>query len=257
VRRTRLSPPSPAGVISAIALFVALGGTGYAASRIVAPPARTAAAKATKKYVKREAKVIADAEIAAKAATLTVGTATNATNSQNAQNSQNAVNAQTAGNANNLGGQPPTAFVSSSKVQRFNVKVGFGQNVTLFTAGVFTFSLKCVQNGTDPAGTPNESYAALEVATSRDGAVFFASANSANGGGGSSTFLNTSTPENSRVWQLESVPAGGSGFAGNFDGGTALGPDGTAVSLSNEGTGLGVNLFGVGCVAEGFAIINS
>jgi hypothetical protein len=231
-----------------IALFVALGGTGYAASAIVSPHARTAAAKATKKFVKVEAKLIADQEIAAKAPTLTVGAATSA---------QNSVTSGTANNANNLGGQPSSAYLPSSKIQRFNLKVGFGSTTTLFTAGVLTFSLKCVQNGTDPNGNAGRSFAAVEIATSQDGAVFDSAEDSLKGTGGSSSFLNQATPETQRLVSITSIPAGGSSFARDFDGSTALGPDGTAVSLSSEGTGLGVNLFGVGCVAEGFAVVNS
>jgi hypothetical protein len=241
-----LSPPSPAGVISIIALFVALGGTGYAASTIVSPSARTAARKVTKSFVKRQARVTADAEIVAKAPTLTVGNATNA------------VTAQTANNANNLGGQPASAFAPSSKIQRFNVKVGFGTTTTLFTAGVLTFSLKCEQNGTDPKGTAQESYAALEVSTSQDGAVLATQGeSSASGNGASSTFLNQGTPESGRLLAINTRPAGGKGYAIDIDGGSVLGPDGSAVSLPVEGVGLGVNLFGVGCTANGFAVIDS
>jgi hypothetical protein len=170
MRRIGISLPSPAGVISVIALFVALGGTGYAASRVISPSAKAAAKRVTKGYVKKTAKRIADAEIASKAAGLTVrlatfataaGTANSATaaaSAANATHANNADSASVAGNASNLGGQPPSAFYSSgnvastASVEKFNASVTGQFPVTL---GPFTVSVDCTASGANRTVTVN------------------------------------------------------------------------------------------------------
>jgi hypothetical protein len=63
--------------------------------------------------------------------------------------------------------------------------------------------------------------------------------------------------ENNRVFQITSVATGNSLYSNDFDGGVAIAPDGSSVSLSNEGTGIGVNLLGTNCFANGYAVIES
>lgn len=70
--------PSHGTVVAYLALFVALGGTGYAASGANSTQATTAAKKVTTSYVKKTAKVIADREISTKARTLSVNHANTA-----------------------------------------------------------------------------------------------------------------------------------------------------------------------------------
>jgi hypothetical protein len=82
----KISRPSPAMVVALIALFVALGGSGYAA---------------LSGKDKKKIRNIADQEIAAKAAGLSVANAANAQNAANAANAQNAANAASATNAAN------------------------------------------------------------------------------------------------------------------------------------------------------------
>jgi hypothetical protein len=92
IGRIRIGRPSPAMMVAIIALFVALGGSGYAA---------------LSGKDKKKVRGIADQEIAAKAGGLAVATAANATNATNA------TNAGTAANANALGGTAATGFAQS------------------------------------------------------------------------------------------------------------------------------------------------
>jgi hypothetical protein len=98
--RIRFSPPSPAGVISVIALFVALGGTGYAASRIVSPRASVAVSK---KYVKKQIKAVK--------ALISADEADQANESvKHASTADSATNATTANTANAVQGHPASDF---------------------------------------------------------------------------------------------------------------------------------------------------
>jgi hypothetical protein len=98
----KISRPSPAMIVALIALFVALGGSGYAA---------------LSGKDKKKVRAIADQQIAAKAGGLSVAnaasaqSAANAANAQNAANATNAQNAANATNANALGGFPSGGFV--------------------------------------------------------------------------------------------------------------------------------------------------
>jgi hypothetical protein len=98
--KRRLRAPSPALVISLIALFVALGGTGYAATHL---PKNSVGAKQLKKSAVTSAKIKAGAVTAAKINTagLTVPSAVHA---------RSADSAADAANATELGGIPPSGY---------------------------------------------------------------------------------------------------------------------------------------------------
>jgi len=118
--RRRFRLPSPALVISLIALFVALGGTSLAASKVLT--AKHKDAKADTKLVRKlapslsvkHAKTANSATTAASAATAASAThatsADSATTAGHATSADNAAVATTAGNANLLGGSPPSAY---------------------------------------------------------------------------------------------------------------------------------------------------
>src|SRR6266516_1136080 len=121
-RRFRL--PSPALVISMVTLSLVLGGTAVAAAT-----AKHKDAKADTKLVKKLAP-----SLSVKHAK-TANSATNATN---------ATNADTAANATNLGGQPPTAYMPNSAVQRgtFILSQGTTGRV-LFSDGPLSVTADC------------------------------------------------------------------------------------------------------------------
>jgi hypothetical protein len=119
--KRHLRAPSPALVISLIALFVALGGTSLAASKVLVTKHKDAKADTTlvKKLAPslsvKHAKTANSAVTAANAThATTADSATSATNSTHATSADSATNATNAVNASTLGGQAPSAFASSS-----------------------------------------------------------------------------------------------------------------------------------------------
>src|SRR6266581_9398226 len=145
-RRFRL--PSPALVISMITLSLVLGGTAVAAST-----AKHGDKKADTKLVKKLAPSLSvkHAKTADSATNATHATsadsatnATHATSADSATNATNATNATTAGNATNLGGQPASAYMPNSAVQRgtFTMSQGTTGKV-LFTDGPLSVTADC------------------------------------------------------------------------------------------------------------------
>jgi hypothetical protein len=122
--------PSPALVISIIALFVALGGSAYAASKIGTKDIKANAITSAKikKNAITSAKIKKDAVTGAKIKESSLGPVPNATNATNAVNATNAAN-----------------------WNRFTVlgltKASPGQTVVLHSVGPFTIFGKCVNAG--------------------------------------------------------------------------------------------------------------
>jgi hypothetical protein len=113
--------PSPATVISVVALFVALGGTGYAATNAVAPHGHAAKAKKTTSVSaaanaaarKVYDQLIKHAHVSYATEAGKAGTANIATDAKEAAYSATAgaaTSAGTATNANELGGAPASAY---------------------------------------------------------------------------------------------------------------------------------------------------
>lgn len=119
MNKRRLRAPSPALVISLIALFVALGGTSYAAITL---PKNSVGTKQLKKNAVTSTKIKNGAVTAAKINTsgLTVpsavhatsaNSATSATNATHATSADSATNATNAGNASTLDGDTASNFL--------------------------------------------------------------------------------------------------------------------------------------------------
>lgn len=143
--KLRVTRPSPALVISLIALFAALGGSAYAAKKIGTSEIKNGAITTAK--LKNNAVTgpkikngsITGAKLnLAKLGTVPsaqhAGTATNANHAQTAQSAQTAQTAQTALNS-------PHYFTSGVK------KASFGQTVTLVEIGPFSIIGKCRDAG--------------------------------------------------------------------------------------------------------------
>jgi hypothetical protein len=150
--KRRFHLPSPALVISMVALSLVLGGTSFAASQTVL--AKHKDAKADTKLVKKlapslsvkHAKTANSAKTAAHATS--ADSATNATNATHATSADSATNATTANNANNLGGQPPSAYMSNSAIQRGTFVLSAGTTgKVLFTDGPLSVTADCTQPG--------------------------------------------------------------------------------------------------------------
>jgi len=162
VQKRRLRAPSPAFVIALIALFVALGGTSYAAIHL---PKNTVGAKQLKKNAVTAPKIKNHAVGAAKINTngLTVPNATHATNADSATN---------ATTATNVGGQTIKGFhltvangvTAPQTVLSFNgltltLSCAAGEptvQATAAQAGAFMRGMRTtVGNTTSAAGTSN------------------------------------------------------------------------------------------------------
>jgi hypothetical protein len=142
-------------VISICALVVASSGTAFASG----PIASIAKALGLNGKQKSQVTSIADAQIAAKAPTLSVLNATNATNAANATNATNAANAANAtnatnaGNANTVGGDAPSAFLDAGRIADsgsvYTLPDTTSTPTTLFRAGQLTVQGTCtISSGT-------------------------------------------------------------------------------------------------------------
>jgi hypothetical protein len=135
----RAKRPSPALVISILALFVALGGSAYAATKLGTKNIKNNAITAAK--IKKEAvtsaKIKAGAVTGSKIVTSSLGTVPSATSATNAVNATNATNATNAVNATNFSRYFTTGLVKATP----------GQTVTLAAVGPFTIVGQCKDEG--------------------------------------------------------------------------------------------------------------
>jgi len=109
--KRRLHAPSPALVISLIALFVALGGTSYAAIHL---PRNSVGTKQLKKNAVTTRKIKKHAVTAAKINPKGL-TVPNAKHAASADTATSATNATTAGNATQLGGVSDTGYALAGR----------------------------------------------------------------------------------------------------------------------------------------------
>lgn len=140
--------PSPSLVISLLALFVALGGSAYAASKIGTKNIKNNAITSAK--IKKNAvttvKIRNGAVTGAKIRAATLGTvpsATNATNATHAATADSATHAATADSAR-------SAVNATNFSRYFNTglkKASVGETISLLTISPFTFVGKCVDEG--------------------------------------------------------------------------------------------------------------
>jgi hypothetical protein len=219
VKRIARHRPSPTTIIACIALFAALGGTAFAATKLSGNKIKKASIAGNR--LKKD--TLTGKQI--KESTL---------------------------------GTVPSAGTASNVVNltRFNFKLGFGQTQNFLAAGPFTFTATCSQNTSDFNEPPNTNLdiARILISTNTNGMVF--DAQSALRGEDPTKFLNTTTPEKERVFDEEAVPTGKATYqAESNEDGAAYQPNGVAVSFNQDGLGIGINVFGPGCFFHGFAIV--
>jgi hypothetical protein len=175
--RKRIHRPSPALAISLIALFVALGGTGYAAVKVNGKNIKngTIAGSKLKSKTITAGKIKNNAIGAAEINEGKLGTvprATDATNAANAANATNAVNATNAGTASKVSGRyvaskraTPTSGASSDAAR------AAAPEIVLFSVGPLTLYGKCYSSG-------SSVYGAVFVKTAEGGSIFLTSSGS-------------------------------------------------------------------------------
>jgi hypothetical protein len=166
MRKSLLRRPSPALVVSAIALFVALSGGAYAAASSDSKQDKQIANSAAQAYFNHH---IAGASVSHASSANTAASATNATN---------------ASNASDLGGQPASAYMPASHVIRSGMvnltapaTSGQSTSQTLLTVGPFTVTGKCTNAGA--SGTTDELDATSTAAKSNLGGWYVPAAGTA------------------------------------------------------------------------------
>lgn len=156
-------------------------------------------------------------------------------------------------------GTVPSAAVASNVtgVTRFNFKLGFGQTQTILAAGPFTFAASCLQNvnNLEEPPEPNRDIARITIASSVGGTVF--DGDSSLRGEEPTEFLGPNTPETDRIISELDLATGKAEYdaASNEDGAAYDPASGTAVSFNQAGLGMGVNVFGPGCLFHGFVTV--
>jgi hypothetical protein len=190
-------------VVAFTALFLVLGGTGFAATTFNDT-------KQDKKLVKQMAKNLSVSH--AKFADV-ANFATSAMNAVAATNATNATNATTAANATDLGGQPASAYEPANKiVTSSGVKfLTVGQSVTIATIGHFTFTEAC----SGPASNPVSRFTVNSNVAGAD--------------------LDGNGPASANPTQIDTRGGGGNGTAfaqsGSASSSTEIAPDGQEVDV--------------------------
>jgi hypothetical protein len=218
--------PSPSLVISVLALFVALGGSAYAATKIGTKNIKNNAITTAKikKNAVTTAKIKNGAVTGAKINAATLGTVPNATHAATADSASQATNATNATNAANF-----SRFKTSGLV-----KAGLGQTVDLGGTAPFALQGHCVDIGSGEA----EAYVTLT--TSQDHSFMY----SAEGDGYETGEFNVGT-EAEVGYGASGAGAEWAGYSGYYSDWTAASPDGSV--LLQGFANMGVNVFGAPC----------
>lgn len=231
MRRTKFGRPSPALVIAAIALFVALGGTAFAATQI------NGSQLAPKSVGGGKLKQFTGGLLKKQS----VGAGK--------------IKKDTLGgfqiDENRLGTVPSAKAVAGDS--RYSVKVGFGQAQTLATVGPLTLTGQCLQNVTDAKGEAGRDVARVLVSTTEANAAFAGSAGALNGG--ADGLLQPGSAEGQRIAIEYSVPTGAGLY---LSGGevTAYAPNGSGLVSGSGQNAAALNLFGSACTFQG-AVLQS
>jgi hypothetical protein len=207
VKQSRWSP-SPALAISVLALFVALGGTGYAAFGL---PKNSVGTKQLKNGAVTGAKLSAGAVTGAKVepgsltgaeinvtklgTVPTASQATNATHATSADSAQNAASAANAGNAAELGGLQPDAFEHAIPVGGWSSAAGNFSG----PSSTFSFAGSGVDVTTTAGQTVVVSGSAALATSAGSAAIVLAVCAQPSGGGALQTLPSIGDDENVTV----------------------------------------------------------
>jgi hypothetical protein len=233
--RRRLTPSL---LVALVALAIAAGVTLAAATGSETAADKKLAAKVIKKLAPK----------------LSVKKAKTANTAATAKGADSATNAAT---TDTLSGKSASDLIAAGKIVHFSFKLSFGAQQTIATAGSLSLTASCLQNTTSNNGTLNQDVSRILIATTQDGAVFDG-ADAKRGGPAPTDFLNTTTLETDRVVTEDAIPTGTTNYdAENDSDGAAFAPDGSAISLSQDGVGLGENVLGANCVFQGTAVIEN
>jgi hypothetical protein len=264
-----------------IALFAALGGTGYAASRVISPQASASkVSKGVKKYVKKQVRsaLTADATSDSTASVKHASTADTATTATQATTAGNAFLANNATHATNA--DRATKADTAGKVDQLQ-EVGTYKNITathgasetaartaapevpLFKFGALDVYAKCFTDDSGPT-----THLQVYMRTTQAGSIKEQNGSASDLNGGAKGYLNPSTPEEDTSMNIDRILTDlntatnsvntSSSSSGDFWG-TA--PDGSGISgyfgraVKNGTLAAGDGVYGSGdhCIVTGFA----
>jgi len=146
-------------------------------------------------------------------------------------------------------GQVPAAQKADRLAGSFQAKVSFGQTIELAKVGPFTLTGQCLQNGTTEDGTDGRDIARIVIASTEGGAVFHSDVDSKTGNA-ADQFLGPDTPEADRAVSEVWTSTGNANYkaGGQF---SAIAASGAGL-VSPAGSGnAAINLFGTGCTFQG------
>ncbi len=229
MRSTKFGRPSPALAVAAIALFVALGGTAFAATQINGNQLKPKSVGGGKLKPFTGGLLKKQSVGAGKIKKDTLG---------GFQIDEN-----------RLGTVPSAKSIAGDA--RYNVKVAFGQAQTLATVGPLTLTGTCLQNVTDAKGETGRDVARVLVSTTEANTAVNGSTASLNGG--SAGLLQPGTPDEQRIAIEYSVPTGAGLY---LSGGhvTAYAPSGSGLVSGSGQNAAALNLFGAACTFQGAAL---
>ncbi len=238
----RIGRPSPALIVSIIALAVAMTGTAVAANQIggwMLKPHSVGGGKLKSKTIG-----------GGKMKRFTGGVIKNESMPANRIRPKSLTSEQI--DTAKLGPVPEAEKVAGEA--RYGAKIGFGQTTKLAEVGPFTLTGHCLQNTTDHDGNPGRDIARILISTSENGSVF-ESAVVSKDGSAAGELLNPTTAEGERIAFELSAPAGTALF-GTHGRLTALAPSGVGITSPNSVNSAAINYAGSACSFNGAVFKN-
>jgi hypothetical protein len=131
----------------------------------------------------------------------------------------------------------------------YHARIAFGESVELAKTGPFTLTGQCVRNGTTDDGTEARDIARIVLSSSDAGSVFTSDVDSMTGNG-ADRFLNPDTPEADRVVSEIWTATGNANYktGGQFN---ALAANGSGFISPSGANTAAINLFDTGCAFQG------
>jgi len=234
-KHVRMGRPSPALIVSILALVVGLSGTAVAATQINGNniKAQTIGGGKLKPQTIHGSKLKQFTGGLIKKETIAPG-----------KIQPNSLGGNQI-NESKLGPVPTAERLAGS----FQGKVAFGQSIELAKVGPFTLTGQCLQNGTTDDGTEGRDIARIVIATTEAGAVFTSDIDSKTGSA-ADQFLTPDTPEADRVVSEVWTETGNANYktAGQF---SAIAANGAGMVTPAGANTAAINLFDTGCTFQG------
>jgi hypothetical protein len=252
--KIRLRMPSPAMVVALIALFVALSGASYAVVHVSSATIMDNSIRSRDlrnndvRGVDVRQGTITGRDVAADALTganILESSLAKVLQAENAVRATSAGNADRATDANALGGNPPSAFASSSNFRIVNAKLALGQTATIASNGPVKLVAKCDIDATGDdrirvLGETSTANAYLDGADDLDR---------------DPTLLQPATLVENRELFVSTAPAGTNSFENSIDNGFVASSQGHWIGMNGEMVALGLNAFGTKCSVVGAAFV--